>query len=112
MSDVCRSDEKLWLLTVQDFCGETNSMFAWNEWELQSIEAAEDDDDWIKQIRSFWDRHLPLAHSVEDGYAYFALKPDHSIVFGREPEFEETEPVAAIFSQFLEGLADGTVRCK
>src|SRR4051812_43261167 len=73
LGHACRGDEKFWLLTALDYRGESDSAFAWNEWEVQSIEAARGDVDWINQIHKFWDNHLPIALSVSDDYAYMAL---------------------------------------
>lgn len=105
LDEVVSSDQTCWLLTAREYMGDSESSFAWNEWERQSIEAAGDDRDWIKQIESFWNKHLPIAISVKDGYAYFALREDGSVVAGREPEFEETTVVAPKFERFIADLA-------
>jgi hypothetical protein len=96
------ADEKAWLLTAFDYTGESDSSFMWNEWELQSIEAAGEDEEWVRQIRRFWDDHLPIYMSVRDGYEYYALIRGGEVVRGREPEFEETENFAQSFERFLE----------
>jgi hypothetical protein len=98
---VCRNDSKLWLLSSEDFFGKSKSDFAWNEWELQSLDAADNDSEWISEIKQFWDKHFPIALSVADGYAYFAIREDNLIVYGREPEYEETEPFAYSLLEFL-----------
>jgi hypothetical protein len=49
---------------------------------------------------------MPVALSVADGYAYYALREDGFVIFGREPEFEETEFFADSFAAFLEKLAN------
>ncbi len=104
LGEACRGDEKLWLLTSLDFRGQSGYAFAWNEWERLSIESAQDDAEWIANIRAFWDDHLPIALSVDGGYEYYALRSDHTIVCGREPEFEETADFAHSFAEFLEKL--------
>lgn len=72
---------------------------------MLSIEAAEHDKKWQKSIRTFWDGHLPLVLSVEDGYAYYAIRQDQ-IVYGREPEFEETEVVCSTLTELLRKLTE------
>ncbi|HWB06458.1 MAG TPA: hypothetical protein VG796_25765 [Verrucomicrobiales bacterium] len=98
-------DETVWLLGGPDYSGTSDSSFAWNEWEQMSIEAADGDQEWIARITAFWNEHFPVAHSVGDGYAYFALTPNGSVVTGREPEFEEPSPFAPGFTEFLLNLA-------
>ena len=66
---------------------------------------------WEAEIRRFWDRRLPIALSVGDGYAYYALSAeDGAVVYGREPEFEECAAVAASPAEFLEKLRTGAIR--
>ena len=76
-----------------------------NEFELQSIEAAESDSEWIKRIKAFWDEHAPVMLSEKSGYAYFAIDRSGKIVLGREPEYEEVA-VSTSFQAFLDELAD------
>ncbi len=107
LKEVVSGDETCWLLTSRDYAGRSESAFAWNEWEQQSVDAAGDDSEWIEQIRSFWDQHLPVALSVKDGYMYYALRKDGTVVSGREPEFEETTHAATTYAAFILGLAGG-----
>jgi hypothetical protein len=102
---VCDATAKLWFLSSADFRGESDAAYAWNEWELQSLEAADSDSDWTSSIRGFWDEHLPVALSTVDGSSYYAVRRDGSIVYGREPEFEEPEVYASSLTEFLECLA-------
>ena len=108
LMEVVSPDQKCWLLTSREYAGDSDSVFAWNEWEQQSIEAAGDDLEWIRQIELFWDKHLPIALSVRDGYGYFALREDGSVVGGQEPDFEGTAVVASSYSSFLSLLAEET----
>lgn len=101
---VCRADQKMWLLSCADYADASDSAYRWNEWELQSLDAAKNDEAWRQEIREFWDRHLPISLSLADGYRYYALRSDGMVVTGREPEFEETTPVAASFTEFLQQL--------
>lgn len=102
------NDDTAWLLTISDFTETSDSAFRWNQWELDSIEAARDDVEWTQDIRAFWDRHFPILMSVRNGYKYLALrKEDGRIVGGAEPEFEETEVVAESIDELLQSLANG-----
>lgn len=97
------ADEKAWFLTARDFAGEPGPPFAWNEWERQSIEAAEGDEELERRVVAFWDSHLPILLSVKSGYAYFAMEQSSlSIVRGEEPEYEETTPLAPSFAALLQ----------
>ena len=103
--EVMSPDEGFWLITAASFSGEDGLAFSWDEWENLSLGAAQDDGEWIVRIREFWDRHLPVAMSVTDGYEYHALRPDGTVVCGREPEFEETVPFAPSYCDFLKRIA-------
>ncbi len=78
--------------------------FAWNEFEIQSLEYADSDEE-RKEISSFWENHLPFLYSVKDGYAFIAIilkgEDKGKIVFGREPEYEDVELIANSFKEFL-----------
>ena len=69
--------------------------YAWNEWELQSLATAGNDEEWRGRIREFWDAHLPVLMSVKSGYGYFAIERESlKVVAGNEPEYEDTTIVA------------------
>ncbi len=108
-ADSCvASDDKSWLLCLPDFSEESDSAFRWNKFELMSLEAAAGDDAWLATIKTFWDLHFPIWMSVADGYEFAAvdLTSDRhgTIVFGREPDFEETELVARCYAEFVAKL--------
>ena len=98
-------DEKSWLICLPDYCEQTNSAFAWNEFERQSLEAASGDESWQCEIRNFWDRHLPIFMSVRNGYEYVAVSLNEEtfgqVVTGFEPAYEETTEAAKTVSEFL-----------
>src|SRR5262245_43381168 len=48
-----------WFLVEDDYNGTRNFAFSWNEFESQSIEAAEEDIELITEIKHFWDQNLP-----------------------------------------------------
>ncbi len=70
------------------------------------MSAANGDIDWQDDIRAFWDEHFPLLLSVKSGYSYVAIRKDFAIVFGEEPEFEETVKIADDFSEFLRMISE------
>lgn len=89
-------DEKAWFLTVADFSGESDSAFAWNEWERQSLEAADGDEAWKRRIVAYWNSHCPILMSVKSGYAYFAIEQSSMrVVAGEAPEYEECSVLAS-----------------
>ena len=93
---VVAPDQQSWFLTGRDYCGQSNSAFTWDEWEVQSLEAAAGDDEWCGDIKHFWDTHLPLAASVRDGYEFLALERDGlCVVVGAAPDFEDVSRMAA-----------------
>lgn len=106
---IFRQDLKMWLLVSADYAGFTELAFRWNEWELQSLEGAGQDQAWRQEIIGFWDHHLPIALSVEGGYSYYALRSDGTVVAGREPEYEETMPAAKSYFEFLQRLKQGSL---
>ncbi len=65
-------------------------------------------------VTTFWDSHFPLLLSVQDGYAYFALRrSDSRVVVGYEPEFEASAmEVAKDFRSMLEMIAAGDARLR
>jgi hypothetical protein len=102
--------ENSWFLGLQDFEGRSDSAFSWDDLEKQSLEAAEGDEAWQEEIRSYWSEVLPIALSVRSGYAYLGLRlgADElgAIVHGREPEFEETVTVAASFHDLCQAIIE------
>ena len=98
-------DETAWFLCEEDYNGQSDSAFQWNEWELQSLEAAQGDDEWKNSIRAFWNTHFPIFLSVKSGYAYLAIcvsETDYgAVVCGSEPEYEETQKIADSFQGLL-----------
>lgn len=97
-------DEKQWLLSSQDYGKNGNSAYKWNEFELLSLEAAENDEERRQEIIDFWNRYLPIYQSVEGEYFYLAIEITNigsgEAVIGYEPEFEEVETFAKNIEQF------------
>lgn len=104
-----------WFNTAADFNGPASSAFAWNEWELLSLAAYADEPDEAARaeataaITGFWDQHVPILLSCKNFYCHFSLclHPARfgQVVYGSEPEFEETEAVAGSFGDFVARLA-------
>jgi hypothetical protein len=98
----------VWFLGLEDFS--VPSAYSWDEFEQQSLAAAEDDESWQQEIRSYWDNVVPIALSVRTGYSYLGLRlggPGAGIVvLGREPEFEESLVIAPTFQQLCEAMID------
>ena len=113
--------EQAWFLTEADYSEPYDDAvsdpdaagFHWNEWERISLDAALDDAEWQQQIRAFWDRYVPLVMIVQPEYAFYAVDTHSSVgavIYGREPEFEEYEEVAASFEEFLQRIMNGTLK--
>ena len=105
-------DETVWLLCVEDFKQESEDSFRWNEFELIGLQAASEEKDveWQKDIKAFWDNHLPICLSIHSGYEYYAIRMnDGHIVHGFEPEFELPSEVADSFYKFAEMISDGKI---
>ncbi len=104
ITNICITpDEKSWFLCLNEYNGAADLAFSWNEIEKMSL--VEGDNRYNEPIITFWNTHLPIALSVRNGYAYFAIdvgKDYGSIVYGYEPEFEEPEKVASSFYEFLD----------
>lgn len=110
-------DEKSWFNTIGDFNGTTDNGFRWNEFEIMTLDAYEDEtNEETNGIIAFWDKHIPFLMSCRNFYCYFAicLLTDNygKIVYGNEPEFEETETVANNFSDFMTKLTTKTLEKK
>lgn len=105
VESVLSQDETTWFLCSKDYYTQDEDSFQWNEWERISLESAEDDEEWQREIQKFWDNYFPIIMSVKDGYSYYAMSmKDGSIVYGIEPEFEEYKIVADSFCDFIEKI--------
>ena len=103
-------DETVWFLCAEDYDTRLDHAWRWNEWEMLSLESAEGDQAWTDEITAFWDRHLPIVLSLENGYSYYAISmEDGSVLYGSEPEFEACKPVASSFEAFLQKVKNGSI---
>lgn len=101
--------EKFWFLMLEDYEGTSDSGFSWNEFQIQSLDAALDKSD-IEKVNIFWETHFPIAMSVKSGYAYLAIKVHSTdagvIVCGSEPEYEEAMIISPSLASLFEILTD------
>jgi hypothetical protein len=102
---MANAEDNIWFLSIDEYYKENDGEgFAWNEFELQSLEYAEKDEE--VKIKNFWKHHLPFLMSVKSGYAYCAIVLDGedsgSIVAGNEPEYEETTKIAGSLEEFFD----------
>ena len=104
---IINESEDMWFLTCDNF---REGEWSYNEFEIISLDAAFDDEDWAKDIKEFWDNTLPIIMSVGGGYQYYAIEiSTGKIVQGYEPEFEEIEYVADSFTEFIEKIISGEI---
>ncbi|MED4454767.1 SMI1/KNR4 family protein [Metabacillus fastidiosus] len=95
--------EKTWFICEDEYNNDLDIALKWNEFELISLEAAGEDNEWKSDITLWWDKYLPIVMSVDGGYSFYAIDLTNdigAIVHGYEPEFEEVEKVA----ENLDGL--------
>ncbi|MDR1930737.1 MAG: hypothetical protein LBQ44_08940, partial [Treponema sp.] len=67
------AEENIWFLCIGDYLEESEDAFRWNEFELISIEAADDDNELINGIKDYWNKHFPIILNVKDEYKYYAI---------------------------------------
>lgn len=100
--------ENVWFNSIEDFNGDSNSGFRWNEFELMGLETFDDDEEETEIIRCFWDTHVPIVLSVKDGYRYLSIDLSSEnygkIYCGVEPEFEESAELVCDSFNHLLGL--------
>ena len=70
---ITNESDNVWFNSIEDFNGESDSGFRWNEFELMGLEALADDKESCDMIRLFWDSHIPILMSVKDGYQYLCI---------------------------------------
>lgn len=106
-------DEKSWFICEDEYNSTSDTVFRWNEFERLSLEAAENDEVWKEEIASWWDNYLPIIISVDNIYSFYAvdLKKDvGAVVYGMEPEFEETEKVADNLYKFFDLIINSKIK--
>jgi len=105
--------DKTWFICENEFNNKSETAFKWNEFELLSLEAAENDDGWKSDIAKWWNNYLPIVMSVDGGYSFYAIDVTSeagAIVRGYEPEFEEVEKVAGNLNEFFELIKSNSIK--
>lgn len=99
------ADGMCWFLMAEDYYGESGAGIRWNECELRALAQAAGRHDDQRDIQEFWKRHCPLAYSTRAGLVHASLDVlTTAIVLGSGPRFDELEPAAASFEEFLAKL--------
>ena len=97
-----------WFLTPNDYLPLAEG-FQWNEFELQSLEFADNEKE-KEHIISYWNTHLPIILSVDGEYSYYAIDiKNGNVVLGYEPEYEESTFIADDFKTFIESVISGKI---
>lgn len=97
-----------WFLTLNDYLPITEG-FQWNEFELQSLEFADNENE-KEKIISYWNTHLPIILSVDSEYSYYAIDTENgSVVSGYEPKYEESTVIADDFNIFMKNIISGKI---
>ena len=65
---ITNESDNVWFNSIEDFNGESDSRFRWNEFELMGLEALADDKESCDMIRLFWDRHINFLIYLNDVY--------------------------------------------
>lgn len=104
------AEETVWFLCSYEYT-EYDVAFQWNEWEILSLESADDDEELQNDIKQFWDNYLPIIMSVKGGdYSYYAMSmKDGSIINGCGPEFEEYTVSANSFNDFMSKIMNNEI---
>ncbi|WP_285815477.1 SMI1/KNR4 family protein [Phocaeicola sartorii] len=107
---IANESDNVWFNSIEDFNGESDSSFRWNEFERMSLEAFTDDADESARIRKFWDCHIPIVMSVKGGYQYLCIDLSTEnygkVFYGVEPEFEDSvELVCNTFEELIRSLS-------
>jgi hypothetical protein len=105
------SEENMWFLCIDDYLEKSEGTFRWNEFEIISLEAADDDAELINEIKNYWNKHLPIIFNVKGEYEYYAINIENKkIVYGYEPEFEESGIVADNFGELLDKIINNEIK--
>ena len=87
------ADETAWFFSHLDYAARSGSAFAWNEFEVNDLEAAMTSAQ-RAAVTKFWERHFPLAMCVRGDHQYLAIGVEGAnagkIVLGDSSADEET----------------------
>ena len=100
------SSDTAWLLCLGNYAGTSGCAFAWNAFETMGLEDSVDGLELLAENEPYWSAHLTVGQAVGSHYTYLALRlNDGAVVFGEEPEFEQSTVVAGSFYELLEMLS-------
>ncbi|SUB84222.1 Uncharacterised protein [Pragia fontium] len=92
-----------WFVTYSSLVNKDEDAFTWNEYELQSIDAAMSQKN-IDNTKDFWSKHFCFMMSVKGGYSHISIVTSGDdigkIFWGEEPEYEEVSFLANNFEEF------------
>ena len=83
---ITNESDNVWFNSIEDFNGESDSGFRWNEFELMGLEALADDKESCDMIRLFWDSHIPILRNPkisEKAWVYLLASPIGQLQFNR-----------------------------
>lgn len=103
---------KIWFICEDEYNNNSDIAFKWNEFEVLSLEVAENDEEWKAEIILWWNNYLPIVMSVNNGYSFYAIDLMNdigAIVQGYEPEFEEVEKIANSLEDFFELIMSNSI---
>jgi hypothetical protein len=107
---ICSPGDHAWIVTTTDFSGASESAFAWNEWELQSLNEVTAESE-ARAITEFWDNHLPVLMSVKSGYAHISIEKDGlRVVQGEEPMYEDVSVITSSVDELFQMILSGDAR--
>ncbi|MCR5607530.1 MAG: SMI1/KNR4 family protein [Lachnospiraceae bacterium] len=110
--ELYNNDATIWFNCIDDYNENTESAFAWNEFELLSLENALDNEQ-HNTIKEWWKKIIPIIISVKDGYyKYYAISIGDNfgkVIMGHEPEFEEVDVIAENFEDFIEKVTKNII---
>ncbi|MHC6201991.1 hypothetical protein ACYULU_02205 [Breznakiellaceae bacterium SP9] len=104
------AEENVWFLCINDYLEDDEDSFKWNEFETISLDAADDENELANGIKNYWNKHFPIIMGVKNNYEYYAINIENKkIVYGYEPEFEESKIIANNFEELLDKIMKGEI---
>ncbi len=107
-----KKDKKAMLISLDNIESiETPFGVCYNIIEERSYSHVTGDESLVEEIRGWWQKRLPFIIILKDSkYEYYAFDfEDNCIVFGSEPNFEETYAVAPNFDEFINQVISGNI---
>ncbi|TBM24738.1 hypothetical protein [Hafnia paralvei] len=107
---VTNKKDTAWFITNDILRAPQNeNSFSWNEFEKESLKAAMSQDEATK-VNDFWSNHFCFIMSVKSGYMHISIiirgDKKGQIVWGGEPEYEDTIILAQSYDEFCSILVE------